>query len=176
MRVLITAFFIAAIFLSTQAKADNRQFFCSDYHFKKVKWKWAESPSAVSESPVKVANVGYQVDGTPILKVDKKILSHWGVDPLLGQYALNYACARLTLGHVIKPTGNFHETLQKVNSADCWAINRFYYDSRHPEEIVDEIQEKINSLPREKWVHFPGPIRIVDFKGSCHLKGRDDFR
>lgn len=185
---------MAAFFLPAQAQARDWQFRCTDYHFKKVVWKWEESPLAVwkwidhplsvwtwegnpsadwlNESPTKVAEASYLLDGTPVLRVNQRILANWGVDPLLGKYALNYACARLVLGHVIKPRRDTYGTLKQVSNADCWAINRFYYDTRNDVSIVDEIQEKINNLSREQWVHFPGPVRVVDFKGSCRFKGR----
>ena len=194
MRFWIAVFLTTAFLVPAQAQAGDWQFYCKDYHFKKVVWKWEESPLAVwkweesplaswswdgnpsaiwrEESPTKVAEAGYLLDGTPVLKVNQRILANWGADPLLGKYALNYACARLVLGHLLKPPGNVYERIRQVNNADCWAINKFYYDTRNEESLVDAIQEKINGLPREKWVHFPGPVRVVDFRGSCRFKGR----
>jgi len=194
MRFWISAILAVTFLLPAKAQADNWEFRCKDYNFKKVVWKWEESPLAVwkweetplaswswegnpsavwlNERPIKVAEASYMANGTPVMKVNQRLLSNWGVDPLLGKYALNYVCARLVLGHVIKQTGSADEANQQVNNADCWAINKFYYDTRYEVSIVDEIQEKINGMSKEIWVHFPGPVRVVDFKGSCSFKGR----
>ena len=118
-----------------QTQVGDWQFYCKDYHFKKVVWKWEDNPLDswswegnpatiwLNESPTKVAEAGYSLDGTPVLQVNQRILPNWGADPLLGKYGLNYACARLVIGHLIKPPGKVYERNRQVNNPDCWAIN-----------------------------------------------------
>ena len=170
MKFFISALMAVIFFLPGNALADMSHKYCRDHGFKKVVWK-------EDSGNIKVIKASYLANGTPVLTVNPGVLSSWQADPLLEKYAFFYECARLTLGHLIKPTADRYEAYERVISADCWAINKFYYDTRYEVAVVAELQEKINSMPREQWKLFPGPVRVVDFtigspEGTCMMKDR----
>lgn len=170
MKFLISTILAVAFLFPVNALADMPDKYCRDYGFEKAVWK-------ENSSEVKVIRASYLANGTPVLTVNPEALSSWQADPLVEKYAFYYECARLTLGHLIRPAEDRYEAYEQVKSADCWAINKFYYYVSNELGVIAELQEKINNMPREQWMRFPGPVRVVDFtigsKGTCRMKDRD---
>lgn len=171
MKFFIFALMAVFLLLPVNALADMPQKYCRDHGFKQVVWK-------EDSGNIKVIKASYLANGTPVLTVHPRVLSSWQADPLVEKYAFYYECARLALGHLIKPTADRYEAYEQVKIAECWAINKFYYDTSYEVGVVTELQEKINNMPREQWMRFPGPVRVVDFtigspEGTCRMKDRD---
>jgi len=144
------------------AWADS-EFYCPDYQSRKVHW--------INDSAqMKSVEAAYTVTGVPVLSTNPKALDKMGLSPLTRKFALYYECARHVLGHVVKPPESVDPWNEQVSQANCWAANRFYYYEKSGEDQLTQIEEEINTLPRTKWVLFPGPVREVHFKENCYFR------
>ena len=159
----VFAFCVAVIVLwTTPAWAGMKtKHSCLDHYSKQV--------SVVKSRTGKSVEAAYTQRGLPILRVNFHALVKLKPSVLLQEYMYFHECARHVLGHVVTAPRTEYEYDQQINRADCWAANRLYY-YEHGVEPVSQVQEMINSLSREQWVHFPGPVRKVDFKEDCYFR------
>ncbi len=134
--------------------------YCYDHHSKKVQWK-------TSGDTRKAISYGYEPDGTPVIKYNPDILNI--VDPLLRKFAVYHVCSHLVLGHLIKTPSNFNELYQQEIQADCWAAGKLHITEGAGLQQIEKIQNLINAMPRKDWKNFPGLVRVVEFKKTCHL-------
>ena len=85
-------------------------------------------------------------------------------------FAVNFSCASLVLGHLVKGAENIYDYYDQVGNADCWAVENFFFGGRIDKEGVVALEEEINQLNREQWSHFPGPVRVVVLNDIYKLK------
>ncbi len=148
--------------LPVSAWADS-EFYCPDYQSRKVHW--------VNDSAqMKSVEAAYTVTGVPVVRTNPEALEKMGLSPLTQKFAHYYECARHVLGHVVSPPESVDLWNGQISLANCWAANRFYYYEKSGLDQLHQIQEEINTLPRTKWVHFPGPVRKVHFKENCYFR------
>ena len=138
------------------------KFSCLDHYSKQV--------SVIKSRTGKSVEAAYTLSGLPVLRVNFHALVKLQPNVLLQEFMYFHECGRHVLGHVVTPPRNAYEYEQQINRADCWAANRLYYYEHADTAKVNRVQEMINSMPREKWIFFPGPVRKVNFKEDCYFR------
>ena len=135
--------------------------FCSDYHNARVK--------IVSDSSVrKLSEANMTVGGKSVIRINSGQLNDLSGN--VRSFAVNFSCASLVLGHLVKGAENIYDYYDQVGNADCWAVENFFFGGRIDKEGVVALEEEINQLNREQWSHFPGPVRVVVLNDIYKLK------
>ena len=160
-RLIWTAIFLAAFSLPAWAQEPFDNMFCSDYHNARVK--------IVSDSSArKLSEANMTVGGKSVIRINSGQLSDLSGN--VRSFAVNFSCASLVLGHLVKGAENIYDYYDQVGNADCWAVENFFYGGRIDKEGVVALEEEINQLKREQWSHFPGSVRVVALNDIYKLK------
>lgn len=160
-KLIWTTIFLMAFSLPAWAQESFVNTYCSDYHGLRVK-------IVADSSARKISGSGILAGGNAVIRINARQLS--GLSENARLFALNYSCARLTLGHLVKGAEDVYQHFDQVGNADCWAASKLFYSGRINLKGVEALEEEINGLNREQWSHFPGPVRVVSLKDSCSLK------
>ena len=160
-RLIWTTVFLIAFSLPAWAQEALDNTYCSDHHGARVK--------IVSDSSArKLSEAGMTATGSSVIRINSGQLSNLSSN--VRSFAVNFSCASLTLGHLVKGARDIYEHYDQVGNADCSAAAKLFYSGRLDLEGVVTLEEEINQLTREQWSHFPGPVRVVSLKDSCSLK------
>ena len=160
-RSIWTAIFLTAFSLPAWAQESFDNMYCSDYHSARVK--------IVSDSSArKLSEAGMTTGGSSIIRINAGQISDLSANAR--SFAVNFSCASLTLGHLVKGAEDINDHYNQVGNADCWAAAKLFYNGRIDKEGVTALEEEINQLNREQWSHFPGPVRVVSLNDTCELK------
>ena len=160
-RLIWTAIFLAAFSLPAWAQEPFDNMFCSDYHNARVKIVSASSARKLSEANMTVG-------GKSVIRINSGQLNDLSGN--VRSFAVNFSCASLVLGHLVKGAENIYDYYDQVENADCWAVGKLFYGGCIDKEGVVALEEEINQLNREQWSHFPGPVRVVALNDICKLK------
>jgi hypothetical protein len=154
------------VFLSTfslpawaQEPLDGK--YCSDYHSAHVKMVSDSSARKISEAHITAW-------GNSVIRINSGRLSDLSANAR--SFAVNFSCASLTLGHLVKGAESIYQYFDQVQNADCWAAGKLFYEGNLGKAGIVALEEEINQLSREQWSHFPGPVRVVSFNDTCELK------
>ncbi len=160
-RSLWIAVFLTAFSLPAWAQESMDSMYCSDYHSAHVKMVSDSSARKISEASMTAG-------GNSVIRVNSGQLSDLSANAR--SFAVNFSCARLVLGHLVKGAENIYQHYDQVENADCWAVGKLFYSERINKEGISALEEEINQLNREQWSHFPGPVRVVSLNDACKLK------
>ena len=160
-RLIWTAIFLAAFSLPAWAQEPFDNMFCSDYHNARVK--------IVSDSSArKLSEANMTVGGKSVIRINSGQLNDLSGN--VRSFAVNFSCASLVLGHLVKGAENIYDYYDQVENADCWPLGKIFYGGRIDKEGVVALEEEINQLNREQWSHFPGSVRVVALNDIYKLK------
>ena len=160
-RLIWTAVLLTALSFPAWAQEPFDNMFCSDYHNARVK--------IVSDSSArKLSEANMTVGGKSVIRINSGQLNDLSGN--VRSFAVNFSCASLVLGHLVKGAENIYDYYDQVENADCWAVGKLFYGGRIDKEGVVALEEEINQLNREQWSHFPGPVRVVALNDICKLK------
>lgn len=162
MRVFVFCVVISLLAAAPAWAGMKTKYSCLDHYSKQV--------PVVKSRTGKSVEAAYTQSGLPVLRVNFSAMAAMKPSVLLQEYMYFYECGRHVLGHVVTTPQSEFEHFEQVNRADCWAANRLYYYEREDKTKVQRVQEIINTLSREQWVHFPGPVRRVNFKEDCFFR------
>ena len=162
MRIMIgTAIFLITFSLPAWAQESFDKMYCSDYHSARVK--------IVSDSSArKLSEAGMTASGQSVIRVNSGQLKNLSKNAR--SYAVNFSCASLVLGHLVKGAEDIYDYYDQVGNADCWAVGKLFYNDQIDKNGITALEEEINQLNRENWSHFPGPVRVVSLNDTCELK------
>ncbi len=162
MRAIVFCVVIGLLAAAPAWAGMKTQYSCLDHYSKQV--------TVVKSRTGKSVEAAYTQGGLPVLRVNFYTLSKLEPSVLLQEFMYFHECARHVLGHVVSEPQSEYEYEQQINRADCWAANRLYYYEHEDKTKIDRVQEIINTLPREKWIFFPGPVRHINFKEDCYFR------
>ena len=162
MRIMIgTAIFLITFSLPAWAQESFDNMYCSDYHSARVK--------IVSDSSArKLSEAGMTASGQSVIRINSRQLQDLSKNAR--SYAVNFSCASLVLGHLVKGAEDIYDYYDQVGNADCWAVGKLFYNDQIDKNGITALEEEINQLNREHWSHFPGPVRVVSLNDTCELK------
>jgi len=162
MRIMIgTAIFLITFSLPAWAQESFDNMYCSDYHSARVK--------IVSDSSArKLSEASMATSGRSVIRVNSGQLKDLSKNAR--SYAINFSCASLVLGHLVKGAEGIYDYYDQVGNADCWAVGKLFYNDQIDKNGITALEEEINQLNREHWSHFPGPVRVVSLNDTCELK------
>ena len=160
-RLLWIAVFLTAFSLPAWAQESMDSMYCSDHHGVHVKMVSDSSSRKISEASMTAG-------GNSVIRINSGQLSDLSANARL--FAVNFSCARLVLGHLVKGAENIYQHYDQVANADCWAVGKLFYSGLVSKEGISTLEEEINKLNREQWSHFPGPVRVVSLNDACKLK------
>lgn len=160
-RLIWTTIFLIAFSLPAWAQESFDNMFCSDYHSTPVKVVSDSSARKLSESNTTAG-------GGSVIRINSGQLNDLSNNAR--SFAVNFSCARLVLGHLVKGAESIQEHFDQVENADCWAVGKLFYTNRIDKDGITALEEEINQLNRKQWSHFPGPVRVVSLNDTCKLK------
>ena len=160
-KMILTTIFLITFSLPAWAQESFDNMYCSDYHSTRVK--------VVSDSSArKISEASMTTSGRSVLRINSGQLKDLSKNAR--SYAVNFSCASLVLGHLVKGAEDIYDHFDQVGNADCWAVGKLFYSDQIDKNGVTALEEEINQLNREQWSHFPGPVRVVSLNDTCELK------
>lgn len=162
MRIMIwTAVLLITFSLPAWAQESFDNMYCSDYHSARVK--------IVSDSSArKLSEASMTAGGNSVIRINAGQLGNLSNNAR--SFAVNFSCASLVLGHLVKGAESIYEHFDQVENADCWAVGKLFYNDQIDKAGITALEEEINQLDRKLWSHFPGPVRVVSLNDTCKLK------
>ncbi len=156
-----TAIFLITFSLPAWAQESFDNMYCSDYHSARVK--------IVSDSSArKLSETSMTTSGKSVIRINSGQLKDLSKNAR--SYAVNFSCASLVLGHLVKGAEGIYHYYDQVGNADCWAVGKLFYNDQIDKNGITALEEENNQLNREHWSHFPGPVRVISLNDTCELK------
>ncbi len=140
--------------------AGDGEIYCTDYQGAKVVWT---EDSSLDE----MAATRLTFNATPVIEYNSGKLS--SLDATTRNFVMARQCGVHVLGFMITRASDHFNLRDRSALADCWSAGKLFYEGKVSRSDLESLQASINSMSREEWLSFPGPVRVVDFK-SCSLK------
>ncbi|SVC56859.1 uncharacterized protein METZ01_LOCUS309713, partial [marine metagenome] len=120
-RLIWTAVLLTALSFPAWAQEPFDNMFCSDYHNARVK--------IVSDSSArKLSEANMTVGGKSVIRINSGQLNDLSGN--VRSFAVNFSCASLVLGPLVKGAKNIYDYYDQVGNADCWAVENFFFCGR----------------------------------------------
>lgn len=146
--------------LASPAWAGSGEIYCTDYQGAKVVW-------AEDSSLDEMATTRLTFNATPVIEYNSGKLS--SASATTRDFVMARQCGVHVLGFMVTSAEDHFDESNRAQLADCWSAGKLFYGGKASRSDLDSLQTTINSMSREQWLGFPGPVRVVDFE-SCALK------